>query len=55
MLIYPMTAGCNFDEVLRVPDSMQLTPGDNVVVSPAMSDADVKHKFPSGFKPILPV
>jgi alkyl hydroperoxide reductase subunit AhpC len=66
MLVYPMTTGRNFDEVLRVLDSMQLTakhpvstpvnwqPGGDVIASPALSDDEVKQKFPAGFKPVLP-
>jgi alkyl hydroperoxide reductase subunit AhpC len=66
MLIYPMSTGRNFDEVLRVLDSMQLTakhpvstpvnwqPGDDVIIAPSVSDADANQKYPAGWKPVLP-
>src|SRR6266849_4620096 len=66
MLIYPMTTGRNFDEVLRVLDSMQLTAkhqvatpvnwkqGDDVIIVPAVSDAQAKQKYPAGWKSVLP-
>ena len=62
MLSYPMSTGRNFDEVLRVLDSMQLTakhkvatpvnwkPGDDVIILPAVSDDDAKAKYPAGWK-----
>ena len=62
MLVYPMTTGRNFDEVLRVIDSMQLTakhqvatpvnwqPGNDVIIVPAVSDDDAKKKYPEGWK-----
>ena len=66
MLIYPMTTGRNFDEVLRVLDSMQLTakhqvatpvnwkPGNDVIIVPAVSDEQAKQKYPAGWNPVLP-
>jgi len=62
VISYPMSTGRNFDEVLRVIDSLQLTAkhkvstpanwkvGDDVVVPAAMSEADVKQKFPAGLR-----
>ena len=65
-LTYPMGTGRNFDEVLRVLDSIQLTakhpistpvnwkPGEDVVISPALSDEEAKKKFPEGLKTLKP-
>ena len=62
MLVYPMSTGRNFDEVLRVIDSMQLTSrhsvatpvnwkrGDEVIILGSVSDEDAKKKFPGGWK-----
>jgi len=62
MLSYPMSTGRNFDEVLRVLDSMQLTskhqvstpvnwkPGDDVIISGSVSDEEAKKKYPNGWK-----
>jgi len=65
MLTYPMTTGRNFDEILRVLDSMQLTAkhkvatpvnwkhGDDVIITPAVSNEEAAKSFP-GFKTIKP-
>ena len=62
MLVYPMTTGRNFDEVLRVIDSMQLTAkhkvatpvnwknGDDVIIAGSVSDDDAKKIYPDGWK-----
>jgi len=62
MLSYPMSTGRNFDEVLRVLDSMQLTAqhkvatpvnwksGDDVIILPAVSEDEAKQKYPDGWK-----
>jgi alkyl hydroperoxide reductase subunit AhpC len=62
MLTYPMTTGRNFDEILRVIDSMQLTAkhkvatpanwkhGDDVIIAGSVSDDDAKKLFPAGWQ-----
>ena len=62
MLTYPMSTGRNFDEVLRVLDSMQLTAkhkvatpvnwkhGEDVIIVPSVSNDEAKEKFPGGWK-----
>jgi alkyl hydroperoxide reductase subunit AhpC len=62
ILTYPMTTGRNFDEVLRVLDSMQLTarhkvatpvqwkPGEDVIISGSVSNDEAKQKYPDGWK-----
>ncbi|MDN3596674.1 peroxiredoxin [Zunongwangia endophytica] len=65
-LTYPPSTGRNFEEILRVIDSLQLTAyhkvatpanwkhGEEVVISPAVSNADAKDLFPKGFKEVKP-
>jgi alkyl hydroperoxide reductase subunit AhpC len=62
MITYPMSTGRNFDEVLRVIDSLQLTAqhqvatpvnwkqGEEVIIAPAVSDDDAKAKYPGGWR-----
>jgi len=62
MMTYPMTTGRNFDEILRVLDSLQLTarhkvatpanwqPGDDVIIAGSVSDDDAKTLFPQGWQ-----
>ena len=62
MITYPMATGRNFDEILRVIDSLQLTAkhkvatpvnwkhGEDVIIVPAVSDEDAKEKYPDGWE-----
>jgi thioredoxin-dependent peroxiredoxin len=62
ILVYPMTTGRNFDEVLRVIDSLQLTashqvatpaqwqPGEDVILTAAVSDEQAKERYPDGWE-----
>jgi thioredoxin-dependent peroxiredoxin len=62
ILVYPMTTGRNFDEVLRVLDSLQLTaekqvatpaqwqPGDDVIIAGSVSDDEAKERYPDGWE-----
>lgn len=66
LITYPASTGRNFDEILRVIDSLQLTAnysvatpanwkhGDDVVVAPSIKTEDIPAKFPKGFKEIKP-
>lgn len=65
-ITYPPSTGRNFNEILRLIDSLQLTAqysvatpvnweqGEDVVIAPAISDAEAEVKFPKGFKKIKP-
>jgi thioredoxin-dependent peroxiredoxin len=62
ILVYPMTTGRNFDEVLRVIDSLQLTAkhkvatpvnwkhGEDVIIAGSVSDEEAKQQYPQGWK-----
>ncbi|ROZ77159.1 peroxiredoxin [Ramlibacter sp. WS9] len=66
MLTYPMTTGRNFDEILRVLDSMQMTAkykvatpanwknGEDVIIAGSVSDEEAKTLFPGGWKAVKP-
>jgi alkyl hydroperoxide reductase subunit AhpC len=66
MLVYPMSTGRNFDEVLRILDSVQLTAkhkvatpvnwkqGDDVIIVPAVSNEEAAEKYPDGWKTVKP-
>jgi thioredoxin-dependent peroxiredoxin len=65
-LVYPMSAGRNFDEVVRLLDALQLNaqqtiatpvnwkPGDEVIIPTSVSDDAAKQKYPQGFKTLKP-
>ncbi|MCG2842095.1 peroxiredoxin [Sandaracinobacter sp. RS1-74] len=64
--VYPMSSGRNFDEILRLVDSLQLTarhqvatpaqwqPGGDVIIPPSVSDEEARAKFPEGWKTLRP-
>ena len=66
MLIYPMSSGRNFDEVLRLLDSIQLTAkhkvatpvnwkqGDDCIIAPSVSDEEARQQYPGGWSTDLP-
>ena len=66
IFVYPMSSGRNFDEVLRLLDSLQLAskhnvatpvnwkPGEDVIIPPSVSDEQAKQKFPDGWKALKP-
>lgn len=66
MLTYPMTSGRNFDEVLRLLDSLQLSaqhpvatpvnwkPGEDVIIVTSVTDEQAKQRFPKGFRALKP-
>ncbi len=66
IFVYPMSSGRNFNEVLRLLDSLQLTskhnvatpvnwqPGGDVIIPPSVSDEQAKQKFPEGWKTVKP-
>ncbi len=66
MLVYPMSSGRNFDEVLRLLDSCQLTArfkvatpvnwkqGEDVIIVPSVPDAEARERFPDGWKAVTP-
>ena len=66
MITYPQSTGRNFDEILRVIDSLQLTAGhkvstpvnwkqgDDVIIIPAVSDEEARERFPEGWKALKP-
>ncbi len=66
MITYPASTGRNFDEIIRVLDSLQLTAnysvstpvnwqdGDDVIIATSVSDEEAKERFPKGFKAVKP-
>src|SRR5205085_7776806 len=66
MITYPMATGRNFDEILRVIDSLQLTAGykvstpvnwkngEDVIILPSVSEDEAKERFPNGWKTVKP-
>ena len=66
MLLYPMSSGRNFDEVLRLIDSIQLTAkhsvatpvnwkqGEDCIIVPSLSDEAAREKFPNGWETVKP-
>jgi alkyl hydroperoxide reductase subunit AhpC len=66
MIVYPMSTGRNFDEVLRLLDSVQLTakhtvatpvnwkPGQDVIIPTSVSDEEARKKYPQGYKTLKP-
>ncbi len=66
LITYPASTGRNFDEILRVLDSLQLTDaysvstpvnwkdGDDVIIAPAIPDDEAKQRFPKGFRTLKP-
>jgi alkyl hydroperoxide reductase subunit AhpC len=66
MLTYPASTGRNFEEILRVIASLQLTdqhsvatpadwwPGEDVIIVPSLSDEQARHKFPNGWRALKP-
>jgi alkyl hydroperoxide reductase subunit AhpC len=66
IITYPQSTGRNVDEIIRVLDSLQLTAdysvstpvdwkdGDDVIISPAISDEEAKQRFPKGWKALKP-
>jgi alkyl hydroperoxide reductase subunit AhpC len=66
MITYPQTTGRNFDEILRVIDSLQLTAGykvstpvnwrqgEHVIIVPAVSDEEAQQRFPDGWMTVKP-
>jgi len=66
LITYPQTTGRNFDEILRVIDSLQLTDahrvatpvnwkqGEDVIIVPAVTDEEARIKFPDGWKTVTP-